>query len=312
MSDFLLPKVKELYENGYSRVEIAKELGSTEGKIRHVIEKNNLIKGEKTNRKHQMVIQLYKSGKTQFEIAEIMNIKNNTVSWILTKNNIPTQKERKHKVDDNYFDSVDNPEKAYWLGFLYADGYVSSNQNAVGMRLSSNDENHLKMFLSDLNSTHPIYKNIQNSFGTETEYVETKVFSRKIKEDLIKLGCIKNKTLTLKFPNEEQVPKNLIYHFIRGYLDGDGSIYHDKKRNNLLVSFLGTKDMMEGIQSVFNTNVKIIPRQSKNTYYLLQYGGNIQTLKILDTIYFNCSRFLDRKFNKYINFKKTYLTGGGL
>lgn len=50
--------------------------------------------------------------------------------------------------------------------------------------------------------------------------------------DLINLGCIPRKTLVLKFPNESTVPKQLIKHFIRGYMDGDGCIstYYKKRK----------------------------------------------------------------------------------
>lgn len=49
-------------------------------------------------------------------------------------------------------------------------------------------------------------------------------YSKKSYTDLINKGCGINKSLILKFPDETQVPQNLISHFIRGYFDGDGCV----------------------------------------------------------------------------------------
>jgi len=54
------------------------------------------------------------------------------------------------KFNENYFDVIDNPDKAYWLGFLYADGAISSNNNTVELSLKSSDIKHLEKFRDNL------------------------------------------------------------------------------------------------------------------------------------------------------------------
>ena len=90
--------------------------------------------------------------------------------------------------------------------------------------------------------------------------------SDKMFNDLIKQGCIPNKSLVLTFPNKYQVPENLINHFIRGYFDGDGSINYGirekysirKKQNikrlNVNAQFIGTKEMLTVINNCVNFN----------------------------------------------------------
>lgn len=46
--------------------------------------------------------------------------------------------------------------------------------------------------------------------------------------DLSKHGCVPNKSLILKFPTT--LPNELVNDFIRGYFDGDGSVYINNKR----------------------------------------------------------------------------------
>ena len=55
-----------------------------------------------------------------------------------------------------------------------------------------------------------------------------------MKQSLINAGILEKKTTTLKFPTNQQVPVNLIWHFIRGYYDGDGSLTYGKIQANML------------------------------------------------------------------------------
>lgn len=76
-----------------------------------------------------------------------------------------------------------------------------------------------------LKNEAPLYK-------TNKENIKRiKITSVKLYDDLIKLGCFENKTFSLKFPNECQVPKKFINSFILGILDGDGSITICTPRN---------------------------------------------------------------------------------
>jgi len=69
--------------------------------------------------------------------------------------------------------------------------------------------------------------------------------------DLLNLGIVPRKSKILRFPTKEQIPENLIQHYIRGYLDGDGSV--QLHHNCLSISFVGTKEVLIGIQ---NTLIK--------------------------------------------------------
>ena len=44
------------------------------------------------------------------------------------------------------FETIDTEEKAYWLGFMYADGYIGASRYSVGINLSLKDIDHLKKF----------------------------------------------------------------------------------------------------------------------------------------------------------------------
>ena len=121
-----------------------------------------------------------------------------------------------HSLDTaNYhiFDSIDNEEKAYWLGFLFADGYVSLKTNLIELSLQLNDKNHLEKFKLFISAKQNI---TEDSFRCRIT-----ISNKHLKETLINLGCTPQKSNNIRFP---KIDKNLYPYFIRGYFDGDGSI----------------------------------------------------------------------------------------
>ena len=207
----------------------------------------------------------------------------------------------------NYFEKIDIDHKAYWLGFLYADGYIlqgrkeqKNESDALGISLARNDIYLLEILKEDLKSENPIkfYQNSRKSNYKDTWYGRLIIYSNKMTADLIDKGCLKNKTFKLKFPSDTQVPKHLLHHFIRGYFDGDGSLYRQKNRCKYGISFCGTKEMLEGIRNFLGKeNVKLRqrwPERNNNNYYLA-LCGNKQIEKIMSILYKDATIFLKRK-----------------
>lgn len=227
--------------------------------------------------------------------------------------------ERSEKSMSNYyynkdlFEVIDTEEKAYWLGFLYADGCINryyKNEKLKSMSLeiglSIKDENHLKKFLYLLQSNIEIKRKQSKINNTIYESSKITVCCKKMCNDLIKLGCTPKKSLTLTFPNEKQVPKELVKHFIRGYFDGDGCINKRKESNTLRIVIIGTYNFVNEIKNIFIENkvLRSNPSISKkgNAYQLTIHGvDNIKD--IYNFMYKNATVYLDRKyikFNEYI------------
>jgi hypothetical protein len=150
-----------------------------------------------------------------------------------------------------------------------------------------------------------------NIIKTTKRIYSLKINREDFAKDLIKLGCPPNKSLILEFPKEDVVLKNLIRHFIRSSIEGDGSIYLTKNKKNIGVYFIGTESMVNGIKDFanqFDVNCHIFKRrknENKNTVEL-SIGGNYQVLRFLDEIYRDANIFLERKYRKYYDFQKEY------
>lgn len=216
----------------------------------------------------------------------------------------------KYNFNENYFENIDTEEKAYWLGFLLADGYITKTESSriIGLALSSVDYTHLEKLNKSLESNYPIntYEPSSSSYS-KNNYSRVIYNSPKMYNDLLKYNFIEHKTNVLEPPNIELL-NGYIIPFIRGYFDGNGSISLTDTRNRKSYSFklVSTEKFLDFINNYFEEKLQI----SANKYYKrkdyqsvmsLEFGGNIQTQKILDLLYKNSTIYLDRKYKRYLD-----------
>lgn len=164
------------------------------------------------------VVRLYKTNKyTRDEICKKVGIGWTKYLSILNKNNLVF-----HSIDDrNIFNYVDTSEKAYVLGLLYTDGCnhydLDTECYRFDIALHRQDSDLLNKVKKILKINNPLTKAGENCFCLSAS-------SKQICEDLIKLGCYPKKSLIIKFPTENQVPRKFLPDFIRGVTDGDGYV----------------------------------------------------------------------------------------
>ena len=195
------------------------------------------------------------------------------------------------------FETIDTEEKAYWLGFLYADGSVGSKDNRIELCLAEKDLKQIEKFRDFIGVMNKI------SYRPQTKSYRYSFKSIPCKADLIKQGCVPKKSLILKFPTEEQVPKNLIRHFIRGYFDGDG--WFTNTEECFQVGIIGTEDFIKGFLDsieIQNKNNKIFDVHRENGAKRYVFGAYQDVLNFLNWIYKDSNVYLDRKYKHYLDF----------
>ena len=215
--------------------------------------------------------------------------------------NVPN---KKYVVNENYFSQIDSENKAYWLGFLYADGYVRMHKNRSGeikLKLSIKDSEHLNNFRSHLSSTHKIKeytsKVVKHGKISLSNCVSLSIYSTKMVQDLFALGCINNKTFKTEFP-KSSILKEHERHFIRGLFDGDGCIYHSIG-GNINCYILGTTEILSSISDILSYNgILSSVKKCGNIYRLNINGGKNGLLMFKRFLYDNSNILLNRK--KYI------------
>jgi len=250
------------------------------------------------------------------DLARHYNVTRRSIATLLKRRGIKIKQigNKKHTLNEHYFDKIDTEEKAYFLGLLYADGCNSNGTMSIG--LIESDKLLLDKFNIELNSNNKLYfLNLKcKSINWNNQYV-LKFYSKYLSNRLSELGCTSRKSLTLKFPTEEQVPFHLLKHFIRGMWDGDGHIGfgnykgHIKCNGTQSINFVSrttltsTLDFCKSVKNFIKEEVDIncsLGLDSKNGITTkLSIGGNKQVIRFLDWLYKDATIYLDRKYNKY-------------
>lgn len=211
---------------------------------------------------------------------------------------------QKHSLNKDYFKKINNQNKAYFLGLLYADGNLSKSSNNISISLDKKDKHILDKFKEEINSSRKIKLIIKDKsiFKRKDQYrldITNKIFYK----HLLDKNLHPNKSLTLKYP---KIETNLQQHFIRGYFDGDGCVYSNPKKYDYLVSFVGTKEFLLETQKHLIKNCKLNktklynPKTQKgNNVYILTYQGRKSVKKIQEFLYKNSSIYLTRKYKKF-------------
>lgn len=241
-----------------------------------------------------LIVSLYEKNLSAREIGKMMNVDTATITNRLRKNNIKIVNHRKYQIEEDFFEKIDTEIKAYWLGFIMADGYNSGEF----IRIDIQDEGHLNKLRDCIfkNKDMPI-RNRMSPTNKNVYYLTLQ--SKKIVTDCEILGIVKRKSMITKYPN---INKNQDRNFIRGLFDGDGCLTYSMDRNYRRYTFtiVGNVDLILSVKQKIeeNLDIKISERKNK-TIYELYIRGNQKIIKVLEWLYLNSNINLDRKYNKY-------------
>jgi hypothetical protein len=239
----------------------------------------------------------------QSEIAIMYSISQTTVFKILKDNNIKRKRNRLNlsrlAIDFNYFDNIDCGTKAYWLGFISADGCLKGGK----LRVTSKDLDILEKLKSDLKSDHAITINKSIHKKTKKEYVSyilqitNSAFTNKLTKFIPQ-----DKSNNFNIP---AIKKELYPYFIAGMVDGDGSFSVNSK-GQIKASIISTKECLQQIQDYLFVNLSI----KKTTLQNITKNGNVWKLfvyssskEFLEFIYSDSNKniYLKRKQEKLKN-----------
>jgi len=186
-------------------------------------------------------------------------------------------------LNKKYFEDIDSKEKAYWLGFLYADGYVTKNNYALALELADKDEELLVRFCNHIGANDKSIKKIIRG-----KYISCRVLvsSKEFVSHIINKGCVNKKSLIVRLPEFNDDKLNL--SFLMGYFDGDGD-------STSTALYSGSKFFLEDIKKKYSIESEV---KMKRTVYFLMLGADLKRLMMS-----NYEDSLKRKRRTYINDK---------
>lgn len=231
--------------------------------------------------------------------------------------------------NEQFFDKINTEAKAYVLGFFFADGcnHDLSNlddgynhQNVISFTQLEQDKDILDQIRSEMECNRPYKEIVQKSNGNKKLILA--IVSDKLSSALSKLGGTPRKSLTLEFP--KFIPKHLMSHFIRGYFDGDGSVWNGKRKkmivkderhpgktrekivHNVKFNFTGNPRFIEELQNYLvqelgfrKTKLNFSGKAKSGTHCTMEYSGRKQMKKLFDFMYGNATIYGSRKYNKF-------------
>jgi hypothetical protein len=188
---------------------------------------------------------------------------------------------RKYTINDSYFSSI-NLQNSYWAGFIAADGCITKNY--IKIMISIKDIKLLRQFKKDIEYTGPIY------ISKKLKRCSLEFRSSNIIKDLkTQWNIVEKKSLILKPPKVKLTKANFLA-YVKGYIDGDGSIYLEKNKKYLRISIIGTFELLNWIKEKINIRCSNI--QKYKNIYKFRYSGKM-------------AEYLYRKLNKLKTFKLT-------
>lgn len=246
------------------------------------------------------IIKQYLSGDSTLEIAKKFNAGQSSIWRILDKNNIVCRENKKYSANYHFFDDIDSEEKAYILGFLYADG--NNKKELDGIRIQIADLDILDKIKACIEYTGPYSIIKPRKSHHKTQYCLS-ICSRHMSETLVTKGCPPNKSLILKFPTDDIVPNKFINSFVRGYVDGDGNV---GKYGRWKWQIVGTRHILDGISRVSDCvgyfNQRYPERLKDNWNFTI--GKLSEFKKFGDWLYRDSTIYLNRKYDRYQQFLK--------
>lgn len=206
------------------------------------------------------------------------------------------------------FLNIDTEEKAYFLGLMYADGCIYQDGNCCTITLQYQDRG----LLEQIQKIFPFFelKNRVKKTLNNAIYCELYKTNKSLKADFVKNGCYPLKSGKYKnllfLPN---IDESLIHHFIRGYFDGDGSIYPMKYRNLWRFEICSSSEkFIEMVYKYFtkhNIQVELRKRDkdknklAKSDLFVVTCHISVELYKLKKLLYKDSTISMKRKKDKF-------------
>lgn len=253
--------------------------------------------------KHYLITQY--SYKSATELSKELNISTDTISTFWHREGLRGKSSRVYQYNEQYFHIIDSADKAYWIGFLAADGCIhrtkDSRQDMIIIVLEDSDTELLEKLNCCLQCNKPLRHFIKPNGKT---YVRFEISSDIMSKDLAQYGIVPQKTYKYIFP--DNINKEYYRDFIRGFFDGDGTISKSIEQNTLYktnIGFTGYAKNLKRIQEVLQeqdiSSTFIEDKReynSKDIFGFLALTSKIDKVKFLHYVYDDAQLYLQRKY----------------
>lgn len=294
LSQNTIDLVLKLYnEKTFTKKNIAKQAGCSIDSVNRILERNGLKEIKLSPRLEAIADDIaleYLNGEYCENLAKKYHIDAHSVYKILDMKKIQRQTGYHSNCIENYFEQIDNPHKAYLLGFITADGGIVNN--VLSIEIHEKDKELLDFAKNQINPKATLTRTrncLRVTFG-----------AKKLGKDLAKYGIIQNKSKILKEVPVQFIPSDLLPFYFRGLIDGDGCIQKDGR----ICIYSGSKDFIENVQSVLVNEAKVSKLSIyQGTTYFIAWSKKEDKIKLYHYLYDNLDAtfYYKRKYERLKN-----------
>lgn len=320
-----IEKIKNLHAEGMYGTEIARQMGvsscTISDRLKSLNLKNNPKKPVFTKEEEDCIFARYIKGETIRQIAKDFPQSDDQINYILRKAGLTRRNGVQVHFDENYFNIIEDENRAYFLGLLFADGNIKHFDGTRGKdrhkgwktQISLNEKEGgdlIRELKRQMGDDRPL--RVYDSLGTSGKYIRCSAVvsfgSERLYNDLVKWGMTENK---LEQPRlMPPLRPDLIHHFLRGCFDGDGSIFYSNgKRPQMGANICGSKPFLEQANVIFNEVVKTPHTKGRRVFDRGKFGsihfGTAATCKkLFEYLYQDAHIYMKIKYDKFVNYLK--------
>lgn len=317
--------IRELYNAGLSTNNIGKKLGISKTTVKRIMKENGLT----WYRFHRpgpdlsaRAIKLYRTMST-LKVAEQLGTTHTTINSRLHKAGVRLRAVEEYSAgtscDHHFFDKIDTPEKAYWLGMMITDGCVSHKPRhpwVVVLSLKAADADHVERFRQAIRCESAnviigkVTKKVIRGTVSYTRHAALQIQSKEMFCALESHGVVRNKTGKTAMPSG--IPAKLLPHFWRGCIDGDGWVALTsgcgKRRPQALLGLTGDLPLAEAWRAFcckyVATRAEIVPNHNIWKFNVTDSYAVI----VGQELYWDATVFLERKRRQFDRILDAYRT----
>ena len=290
--------VLHLYDQGRTWEQINERAGITSVTLGKILKRNGREYDRRSDAEGnaEIISALYDAGHSTRAIAEMLGHGKTTIGSVIVRHG-GTMRQMPGCEYPDYFDRIDTPEKAYWLGFISADGCIVATPqypegSHLAVQLGARDKDHLVKLKVALGATACVHDRTAKTFGKPTRLASLSVGSRRLTEALVALGVTPRKSATIQ---PWDGPVDLMPHYWRGMVDGDGSLA--RKTDGVWTVFLcGSEACVRAFTAwaagICGTTAK--PYYRSGCWYI-SISGRYQVPKLVRALYADAPVSLARK-----------------
>ena len=310
----LIPLTAEItskYEAGAELYDLGQQYYCSADAIRTCLQGAGVaIRGFKTKKPYSPAerarfIARYTAGASVEELAKEANLAASTMRGNLQRWGAEFRRsgpQRTHTLDERYFDVIDTEAKAYWLGFILADGNVNKTILACSIGLGLVDTDHLLKLAAAVNSSVPLASDNDGRLSVLT------LHSAQLCRDLVRWGVIPAKTGRHGTP---PIDPDLLRHLYRGFFDGNGSLFECKTAGDWRFELVGPPPFIADFQAwvIARTGLREKKLVERPPVASIRYAGGVCVEQVMDLLYEDATVYLDRKHAKLQDLKARHRRG---